>query len=201
MNMLTNTEGKSAVRLARESIESHLAGMPNPRIPDDAIFQQQRGVFVTLNTIKHELCGCIGVPYPVMSLADAILTSSKDAATKDPRFPPLSTKELQKIVIEVTILTTPEKLEGKPTELLEKIEIGRDGLIVKYGYYQGLLLPQVATEYNFTTEEFLSQTCMKAGLPPNCWLTGAEIYAFKGQIFGELTPGGSVQEKRLESVR
>jgi hypothetical protein len=198
MNLLTLEQGEAAVRLARAAIINHLTDKPDPEIPDDLVFHERRGVFVTLNTRKHELRGCIGRPYPIMPLGEAIIVSAQNAATEDPRFPKLTLGELENTLIEVTVLTTPEKLDVKPVELPQKIEIGRHGLIVKHGYYQGLLLPQVATEYNFDAEEFLSHTCMKAGLPPDCWLAGAEIHVFEGQIFEEVTPDGEVRERTLK---
>jgi len=195
MNWLTITQGEASVRLARDAIRSHLLGDADPLVPEDPVFHEKRGVFVTLNTRRHELRGCIGRPYPIMPLGDAIIVSAQNAATEDPRFPPLTIDELEKVLIEVTILTTPERVDARPIDLPNRVEIGRHGLIVRKGGYQGLLLPQVATEYNFDAEEFLSQTCMKAGLSPDCWVKGAEIYTFEGQIFEEM-PDGTVKEKK-----
>jgi len=197
MNQLTITQGETSVNLARNAIKTHIKGDAYPTIPEDPVFHEKRGVFIPLNTRRHELRGCIGRPYPIMPLGEAIIASAQNAATEDPRFPPTTPRELEKILIEVTILTTPQKIHTKPTELPEQIEIGRHGLIAKHGHYQGLLLPQVATEYNFDAEEFLSQTCMKARLSPDCWLTDVEIYTFEGQIFEE-TPDGTVKEKKID---
>ncbi len=187
--MLTEEEGKMGLKLAREAIERYIKD--NIRINADEFpltenFERKRGVFVTINKYG-DLRGCIGYPYPVKPLKKAIVDAAISAAVEDPRFPPLSRDELADIEIELTVLTNPEKLEVKKrTDLLKKIEIGRHGLIVKRGLRQGLLLPQVATEYNFTVEEFLAQTCMKAGLYPDAWLAdGTEISVFEGQIFRE----------------
>jgi len=196
MDQLTTTQGEASVNLARNAIKAYIKGDADPKIPEDPVFHEKRGVFVTLNTRGHELRGCIGRPYPIMPLGVAIIASAQNAATEDPRFSPLKPGELDKILIEVTILTTPQKVHAKPTDLPGKIEIGRHGLIVKQGYYQGLLLPLVATEYNFDAEEFLSQTCMKAGLSPDCWVGEAEVYAFEGQIFEEM-PDRTVKEKKI----
>jgi uncharacterized protein (TIGR00296 family) len=95
------------------------------------------------------------------------------------------------------VLTVPEIIKEKPQKIPEKIVIGRDGLIIATDRSQGLLLPQVAVEHNFDTVEFLCQTCMKAGLMPDAWLTGAQVYSFEGQIFEELQPGGEIREKLL----
>jgi len=199
--LLTIEEGKKAVKLARKAIETYLA--ENKVIKDrySGVFEQKRGVFTTLT--KHgELRGCIGFPYPIKRLDEAIIESAIAAATDDPRFPPVKLDEMNEIIVEVTILTPPEKLEVKRVELPKHIEIGRHGLMVKKGLFSGLLLPQVAVEYEFDAEEFLSQTCMKAGLPPDCWLVeDTEVYRFEGQIFKEVKPRGDVVEVNLKSCK
>ncbi|MFY1112252.1 MAG: TIGR00296 family protein [Methanosarcinaceae archaeon] len=201
--MLTETEGKTAVKLARATIESYFEGTGKedfePPLGDfdlSPVFEEQRGVFVTLT--EHGLLrGCIGHPYPDSPLKEAIVDSAISAATRDPRFPPVGKAEMKDIVVEVTVLTPPEKIDAIPEELPELIEIGRHGLIVKQGFYQGLLLPQVAPENNFDALDFLSHTCMKAGLSPDAWLTGAEVYWFEGQIFKEKEAGGEVFEEKF----
>ena len=199
--LLTLDEGRVAVKLARKAIETYLA---EGRVIEDrlsGVFEQKRGVFTTLT--KHgELRGCIGFPYPIKRLDEAIIESAIAAATQDPRFPPVRLDEMDEIIVEVTVLTPPEKLNVKPIELPKYVEIGRHGLMVRRGMYSGLLLPQVAVEFGFDAEEFLSQTCMKAGLPPDCWLMeGTEVYRFEGQIFKEVEPRGDVVEVDLKSCR
>jgi len=200
MIMLTEKEGEMAVKLARKAIEEYLVSGKKIK-PDNlpSVFREKRGVFVTLNkkTEKKELRGCIGRPYPVMRLGEAIITSAINAALEDPRFDPVRKEEIGSIVIEVTVLTVPELIKENPKKIPEKIVIGRDGLIVATAISQGLLLPQVAVEHNFDAVEFLCQTCMKAGLMPDAWLTGAQVYSFEGQIFEELQPGGEIREKLL----
>ena len=199
--MLTETEGKAAVKLARKTIETFLSEGKVPRSQESGaglppVFEENRGVFVTL-TEQGLLRGCIGHPYPDSTLKDAILDSAVSAATRDPRFPPVEEDELKNIVVEVTILTQPEKINAPPKELPDKVEIGKHGLIVKQGYCQGLLLPQVAPENNMDSIDFLSHTCMKAGLSPDAWVKGAEVYCFEGQIFKEKEPEGEVMEERF----
>ncbi len=197
--LLTLEEGKIAVKLARKAIETYLSEGKVIQDRLSGVFEQKRGVFTTLT--KHgELRGCIGFPYPIKRLDEAIIESAIAAATEDPRFSPVSLEEMDEIVVEVTILTPPEKIDVKPTELPKHVEIGKHGLMVKRGFYSGLLLPQVAVEYGFDSEEFLSQTCMKAGLPPDCWLMeGTEVYRFEGQIFKEVEPKGDVKEVDLKA--
>jgi uncharacterized protein (TIGR00296 family) len=185
--MLTEEEGKAGLRLARAAIENYLNEHAKLKAPGDlpAIFDEKRGVFVTLNEFGS-LRGCIGYPYPVFALKEAIIDAAISAAVSDPRFPPVTREEFNEVSIELTVLTMPQVLHVKPVELPNHIEVGRHGLIVKKGMYQGLLLPQVATEYNWTAEEFLCQTCWKAGLPQDAWLEAdTEVSTFEGQIFKE----------------
>jgi len=200
MNMLSISEGELAVRLARKAIEECLKNGKKIK-PDNlpGVFREKRGVFVTLNkkTSTKELRGCIGRPYPIMPLGEAIIASAINAAREDPRFSPVKPEELGEIVIEVTVLTVPKLIKAKPKDLPEKIVIGRDGLIVADGMCSGLLLPQVAVEHGFDCTEFLCQTSMKAGLMPDAWLYGAKVYSYEGQIFEELEPAGEIREKIL----
>ena len=200
VKLLSNEDGKRAVKLAREAIETYLEERRIPQKRLDGVFSEKRGVFTTL-TRHGNLRGCIGFPYPVKRLDEAIIESAIAAAVDDPRFEPVRLSEMDEIVVEVTILTPPEKIDAKPKDLPSHVEIGRHGLIVKMGPFSGLLLPQVAVEYNMDAEEFLSETCMKAGLPPDCWLTGAEVYRFEGQIFKEKEPRGEVVEVDIKSCQ
>src|SRR5690606_8774946 len=125
------------------------------------------------------------------------LDSAISAATRDPRFPTVEQDEMKNILVEVTILTQPEKINASPKELPDKVEIGKHGLIVKQGYCQGLLLPRVAPENDMDSIDFLSHTCMKAGLSPDAWVKGAEVYCFEGQIFKEKEPDGEVIEEKF----
>jgi uncharacterized protein (TIGR00296 family) len=199
--MLTKQEGEIAVRLARKAIEECLKNGKKIN-PDNLpkVFKEKRGVFVTLNKKKDrkELRGCIGRPYPILPLGEAIIVSAINAARDDPRFHPVKPGEINDLVIEVTVLTIPKRIKAKPKELPDKIVIGKDGLIVAAGISSGLLLPQVAVEHGFDSAEFLCQTCMKAGLMPDSWLNGAEVYSFEGQIFEEVEPGGEIKEKDIK---
>lgn len=186
--MLSDGEGKFLIRLARKAIETYLKDGKIIEVPDDVnpILKDERGVFVTLNK-DGDLRGCIGYPEPVKPLAQAVIEVAISAATGDPRFPQVTLSEMEKIQVEVSVLTRPELIEvQKPAEYLQKVEVGKDGLIVEMGIYRGLLLPQVPVEWNWDTEEFLANTCMKAGLSPDCWLQdGVKIYSFQAQIFDE----------------
>ncbi|MCD6260555.1 MAG: TIGR00296 family protein [Thaumarchaeota archaeon] len=205
MSTLTIDEGEFLVRLARKSIEEHLSGrrVESPTPPSERL-AERRGVFVTLYRYpSKELRGCIGLPYPTHRLVDAVIHAAISSATADPRFPPVRLKEMDEIVIEVSVLTKPEEIKyDDPKKLPEKIVIGRDGLIIEAGGFSGLLLPQVPVEYNWTPEEYLMHLSLKAGLPSTYWLTGrARIYRFTAQIFAEKTPRGEIVEEKLTPKR
>ncbi|MCX6676696.1 MAG: TIGR00296 family protein [Methanothrix sp.] len=194
--MLTLEEGRLAVHLARQALTGYIEkkkiieplGLP-------PIFEEKRGVFVTLHE-DGDLRGCIGYPQPIMPLGKAIADSAINAGSRDPRFPKVRAEELGKIVVEVTILTRPEPFTEPKKKLPELVQIGKDGLIVSRGPYSGLLLPQVAPEWGFDSLEFLSQTCVKAGLPSDAWLDDdTEVQHFQAQIFAEVAPDRDVFEK------
>jgi hypothetical protein len=136
---------------------------------------------------------------PDKLLFNALEDAAISAATKDPRFMPVKYNELDSITFEVTILTSPKTIVvNKPEEYLSQIKVGRDGLIVKHGFYSGLLLPQVPIEYGWDEEEFLEYTCEKAGLPKNYWKNSeTEIQKFEGIVFKEEKPNGPVIKEVL----
>ena len=177
------------VRLARETLETLLVHDQAPHIPHfTGPLGLPCGVFCTL-TNHGELRGCIGFPSPIYPLGKALIQATQYAALEDPRFTPVSASELPDIAIEISVLTPPVRITVvHPHDYTELIVIGRDGLIISKGsYYRGLLLPQVATEYNWTVEEFLDHTCQKAGLPFKSWLDIEHVIVerFQGKIFHE----------------
>jgi hypothetical protein len=195
---LTIEEGRAAVAAARRSLEAHVSGQRfKPAVWPSKTFSELRGVFVTINLVgsgPERLRGCIGFPYPVKPLGDAIREAAVAAASEDPRFPPVTEGELTSVVVEVSILTKPEILAtSKPRDRSSKVRIGVDGLIVSRFGFSGLLLPQVATEYGMDQMEFLSQACLKAGLAPDSWLDKeTEVQTFQAEIFEETAPRGDV---------
>ncbi len=201
---LTDEDGEFLVKLARRSIEDYLKRRVKIKPPADIpeSLSVKRGVFVTLNSLAagiKELRGCIGFPYPTHPLVEATIESAIEAAVGDPRFPPVTLKEMDSIVVEVSVLTRPECIVvNNPTELPKSIRIGVDGLIVERGLYKGLLLPQVAVEWGWDEEEFLSNACMKAGLTPDSWLLrDTKVYKFQAEIFEEEEPRGRVKRRIL----
>ena len=193
-------DGKLAISIARAALDNYFTGkdVKLPSLPKK--FSQKSGVFVTLNRYpKKQLRGCIGYILPVMKLQKAIKQNALNAALEDPRFPRLKKEELEKIVVEVSLLTVPEKIEfSSPEDLVSQIEIGKDGLIIEKSIFKGLLLPQVPVEWEWDTEEFLDHTCMKAGLPTDSWRKGnVKITKFSASVFAESTPRGEVKRKEL----
>ena len=192
-------EGKLLVRIARESITAHLENKRLETPQTTERLKEKSGVFVTLNKAHpRELRGCIGFPYPDSPLGDATVRAAIYAATEDPRFDPVSLDEFQKdIVLEVTVLTPPQPLHSEDRKKLpELITVGRHGLIVEGHGTSGLLLPQVAVEWNWDSTDFLSNCCLKAGLPPDYWLLHeTTVKVFDGEIFEEVTPGGNVRRR------
>ncbi|NLA38489.1 MAG: TIGR00296 family protein [Methanomicrobiales archaeon] len=185
MRMLTGKEGRAAVDLARSSIERAVEGR-RPSLQNlPPAFQERRGVFVTIRR-QGQLRGCIGLPYPTAPLGEAIVEAAISAALEDPRFMPVSPRELDDIDLEVTVLTEPRTLDCPPEERPDCIEVGRHGLIINGLGRGGLLLPQVPVECDWTSTEFLDQTCLKAGLPATCWRRDdVAVQVFEGQIFSE----------------
>ncbi len=184
MKRLNLQEGKKLIELARATIynkEIDLKGL-----------DEKRGVFVTLYTYpSKKLRGCIGFPEPIYTLGEAVVGAAKAAAFEDPRFEPLGDEN---IIIEISVLTLPKRLEGGAEKYLMNIEIGSDGLMVEYERQKGLLLPQVFLDYDVDVEEALAMTCQKAGLPSETWLEkNCKVYKFQSQIFAEDQPEGKVK--------
>lgn len=179
-DVLVDDEKRELLRIARASIgqtfggaEPGLPGSPGP-------LRERRGVFVTLRK-QMELRGCIGFVEPRMPLARAVAEAARKAAFEDPRFPPLTSAELNLITIEISVLTPPEEVRE-----IGEIEVGRDGLVVEMEMQKGLLLPQVAVEYGWDRGQFLDHTAIKAGLPADAWRhPNARVFRFTTETFSE----------------
>jgi AmmeMemoRadiSam system protein A len=145
-----------------------------------AVFQEKRGAFVTLHRLG-KLRGCIGYVIPYYPLQQAVEEMARAASLRDPRFHRVQVDELPEIDIEISVLSPLRRIED-----VQEIEVGVYGLYIKKGQYSGLLLPQVAPQYGWDREQFLQQTCLKAGLPPTAWQDeDAEIWIFSAEVFGE----------------
>ena len=192
---LSDSDGVLLVKAARRAVTEFLSNGDRMKLESDLEekFSFNSGVFVTLNN-PNGLRGCIGFPMPEKKLSHAIIEGAIAAATEDPRFPSVKTNELNDIVFEVTVLTPPIVVDvSDPMEYLEKIKVGRDGLIIRHSFSSGLLLPQVPVEYGWNVEEFLQHTCEKAGLARDTWKNeSVKIEKFEGIIFKEETPNGTI---------
>jgi uncharacterized protein (TIGR00296 family) len=203
--MIQPSEGARAVALAREAIQYGHAHAPirDPAapfrsVPLPKVFDEPRGVFVTLlRASDGALRGCIGYIVPVYPLRVAIPRVAWAAAVDDPRFPPVGPIELESTLLELSILTVPEEIPGSRS-IPDEVVIGRDGLIVDRDGESGLLLPQVAVEEGWGATRFLSETCRKAGLPPDAWRRpGTIVRRFSAELFRERVPGGPAEPHRI----
>ncbi len=176
---LTNDEQQVLLRIARASVAAKIrteAYMP-PEATGGLV--TCAGAFVTLR-LDGDLRGCIGYIERDRPLVEVIARCAAAAATDDPRFAPLMADELARVRVEISVLGPLERFTD-PRE----VEVGRHGLVVQVGPRRGLLLPQVAIEWHWDRPTFLAQTCLKAGLAPDAWRTGAELYRFEALIFSE----------------
>jgi uncharacterized protein (TIGR00296 family) len=198
-NAYSDEDGSFLVKLARKTVDEYVTQKRKIEPPKDTPehLKEKSGVFVTLNSTTGKrvaLRGCIGRPYPSQPLVEAVIDSAIDSAVNDPRFPSLTPKELDTIIVDLSVLTPPQKIEySKPEELLEIVKVGRDGLIAVQGMWRGLLLPQVPVDWKWNTLEYLEHTCNKAGLPIDAWKDPkTEFMSFQAEIFGEETPRGNI---------
>ena len=189
---LSDSDGVFLVKTARMAVTEFLSNGKRMKLEseDEKKFSFNSGVFVTLNNADG-LRGCIGFPMPDKKLSHGIIDAAIAAATEDPRFSPVKINELNEIVFEVTVLTPPVEITiTDPMEYLEKIKVGRDGLIISNSFSSGLLLPQVPVEYDWNVEEFLQHTCEKAGLGRDVWKNEkVKIEKFEGIVYKEETNG------------
>jgi len=198
--ILSDQDGETMVKTARDAVTEYLKTGTKINLDEDfkSKFSYNSGVFVTLNK-KENLRGCIGFPTPVKKLYQSLVDAAIASATEDPRFPQVQYEELNEISFEVTVLTPPIEVKvTNPLEYTSKIKVGRDGLIVKWEFGSGLLLPQVPVEYGWNEEEFLNHTCEKAGAPSDCWKNKSTIILqFEGIVFRETKPNGNVERVSL----
>jgi len=180
---LSDDHRKTLLLIARQSIVIILDGRaPEWNAEDfDETLRRPAGAFVTLRTHEGDLRGCIGSIHAVEPLHKAVASSAVSAAFRDPRFPPLRPGEIEQLELEISVMGPIEQVTN-----IDDIVVGRDGLIISQGRYAGLLLPQVATEYEWDCVTFLDQTCLKAGLPRGAWRAeGCRIEKFSAIVFGE----------------
>ena len=176
----TEAQQRALVEIARAAVIEAASGKRAAiSVVGSSYFPDASGAFVTLKR-EGRLRGCIGTLECRLSLAEEVARVAVCAAREDPRFEPLRASELDGLEVEVSILGPLEPIDpADPTAFV----IGRHGLVVEQGRCRGLLLPQVAIELCWDREMFLSQTCVKAGLPTDAWKRGAKVYRFAGEVF------------------
>lgn len=205
MQVYSLEEGTRLVKAARHAIELCIG---SKEFRNDVVertlpeFTQKHGIFVTISHYPtRTLRGCIGFPEGVGEMKKLIVEAAVAAAAEDPRFVPISHLEFEHTVIEISILSKMERIHGNAEEIKKQVKIGRDGLVIEYGYHKGLLLPIVPVEERWSVPMFLNQVSVKAGLPEHAWTQGtAELYKFSSQVFREKEPRGAVEEVRLEEL-
>ena len=177
---LPDSDKRMLLNIARKTIEEYLSTGSTPTFAISDNLKQPGAAFVTL-TKQGELRGCIGQTVAVQPLYETVAYCAIQAAVADPRFRPVTRSELDSLHIEISVLTPLQKVTSP-----DEIKVGRDGLMITLGNNRGLLLPQVATEYQWNRTQFLEQTCRKAGLPTDAYKSDrAEIYKFQAIIFDE----------------
>ncbi len=176
---LDDAERAELLGIARRAATAWLL---DGRVPEESPSSEKLkapgAAFVTL-TERGRLRGCIGYTEPSAPLYRTVQECAVASATEDPRFLPVTPAAIGTMRIEISVLTP--LLPIRPDE----VDVGVHGLMVKRGARRGLLLPQVPAEFGWDRETFLDQVCLKAGLPPDAWRTGAELYCFKAEVFGE----------------
>ena len=173
-------ERELLLQLAHRSIEAALEGRTLDLTAPTAHLEEMRGAFTTLH-LQGRLRGCIGYVVPTHSLYRTVADTAQAAAFDDPRFRPVTVEEAPHLAVEISVLSPPQPIRP------EDVVPGVHGLIVSQGGRRGLLLPQVPVEWHWDHDTFLSQTCLKAGLPSDAWLQGIDLQAFTAEVFGDET--------------
>jgi len=184
MPPFSDRDRANLLRLARQAIEHCTLGrrLPAAEEPASESLSARCGAFVTLRKAGL-LRGCIGHIEASTPLRQTVRECAVAAALRDPRFEPVIPSELDDLHIEISVLSV--LTDVRP----EEVEVGYHGLLISRDLHRGLLLPQVATQWHWDREQFLEQTCIKAGLPPDAWRHGARIQAFTAEVFAEPEDG------------
>jgi len=178
--MTSDADRALLLKIAREALAAHVHGASHAAPSHPApLLSQPGGAFVTLHK-GGDLRGCIGHIAPNEPLGTVVPRCAVAAGSSDPRFPPITSTELDALDIEISLLGPLQPIAGP-----QDIVVGRDGLVVERGWSRGLLLPQVAVEWGWDAEAFLAHTCQKAGLPRDAWKTDAKLWRFEAEVFGE----------------
>lgn len=180
-DLLSEEEQKILLGIARTAIESHVCNNKVCVIPrEERRLNYKNGCFVTIKQ-DGALRGCIGNFQSELPLFKEVAEMAVASASNDPRFYPLSIRDLDDITLQISVLSSLEKISD-----ITEIEVGKHGIYLEKNHYRGVLLPQVATENNWDRNKFLDQTCIKAGLSTRAWQDpDTDIYIFSAQVFSE----------------
>jgi AmmeMemoRadiSam system protein A len=182
--MLSEVGKTRLLEIARQTLEIFARTQEVPSVTaSEPELLELRGVFVTLKK-EGRLRGCVGFLTPHKPLFEAVQDATVAAAIRDPRFAPVTDAEVREVVIDISALSPMERVTD-----FHLIQIGTHGLLIRrsqgHREISGLLLPQVASEHGWSREEFLRQTCLKAGLAADAWHQEAEVFSFTAEVFGE----------------
>ncbi|MCB2199593.1 AmmeMemoRadiSam system protein A [bacterium] len=183
---LTETQQVFLLQLAWQAVQAATRWDDRPEVPSnlEPRLRQKQGAFVTLHGREQKLRGCIGYMESHLPLAETVTMAAHAAASRDPRFQPVRSEELDELEIEISVLSTLREVASS-----DELVIGRDGLVVSDGRQRGLLLPQVAVKQGWSIEQFLGETCRKAGLPFDCWKESRVlVQRFSAEIFSAPAP-------------
>ena len=184
--MFNEQEKQYILNLARRSIEYGFDNKEFLVITESELVSEQllqeRSCFVTLE-LNNNLRGCIGHIESTQALYLDVIENAFNSAFNDPRFNQLIKEEFNRVEIEVSVLSKPAQIEFTDWQsMLEKIDIGQDGLIIKLNGYSTTYLPQVWQQFS-SKEEFLSSLCLKAGLEPEDWKKeGIEVFKYQVEV-------------------
>lgn len=175
---LNANEKAALLDIARKAIETCVrTGKKYVEPREEKALNRRNGCFVTIKQ-GGQLRGCIGNFQSELPLFREVAEMAIASASKDPRFYPMKEDDLQNFALEISVLSPLKKIDS-----IEEIEVGKHGIYLERGYYRGVLLPQVATEYGWSALEFLAQTCLKARLPENAWEhAGTRLQVFETEI-------------------
>ncbi len=180
---MNESEKKILLDLARRSVQAAAGGTALPEVPDEDVCNRAGGAFVTLK-VNSRLRGCIGHFAGLGTLGATVRAMAGEAAVADPRFIPVSPGEVNRLSIEISVLSPMERIDA------DDVVPGTHGLYIRRGHRAGTLLPQVASAEGWDRETFLAHTCMKAGLQPEAYLEkGTEILAYTAEVFSENSTG------------
>ena len=181
--MVGPEDQRRLLSLARQALEARVRGDRGPDADRAGMLDDRRGAFVTIHC-DGELRGCLGRIDTSWPLGRTIAHLAEAVADSDPRFDPVGADELDRIEIEISVLTAEVEIAS-----IDAVDVGRHGMIVEHHGRRGLLLPQVAPEHGWDVRQLVEHTCVKAGLPPDAWRHGARLFVFEAQVFAEPRAG------------